>query len=128
MNANPEKWNPRFKIFSNQGFQIYRKNSATNVNTKDSIEQAREIDFIFTKATTSIWQKIKLIFVSAVQFNTAIMTEDSIGWNADDNASDHLPVFIKVSFKVNISKIHQLWNGAYRLLSFCFRIIEQMST
>lgn len=121
MNANPEKWNPRFQLFTNQGFQINRKNSATNVNPNDSVEQEREIDFIFTKTATSIWQKIRSIFASTRQFKATIKTEDSIGWNPKDNASDHLPVFIKVSSKVKISKIHQLWNAAYRLLSSCFR-------
>lgn len=111
-------WNPRFELFSNQGFQVYRKNSATNVNPKDSIEQEREIDFIFTKATTSIWQKIKSIFSSTVQFITTIKTENSIGWNVNDNASDHLPVFINISHKVNISQIYRLWNSIYLWSSY----------
>lgn len=120
MNANPEKWNPRFQIFSNQGFQLDRKNSATNVNPKDLTDQEREIDFIFTKTISSIWQKTKSIFVSTVQYKTAIKVEDSIGWNANDNASDHLPVFIEVSPKINISKIGQLWNKICRFFSSHF--------
>ncbi len=128
MNANPEKWNPRFQSFSNQGFQLHRKASATNVNPKDSVEQEREIDFIFTKATTSIWQKIKSIFVSTIQFKSTIKAEDSIGWDINNNASDHLPVFINLSPKVKISKIHQLWNATYRLLLSYFRTQQLQGT
>jgi hypothetical protein len=121
MNANPEKWNPRFEVLSQQRFQLHRTNSATNVNPKDSTEQEREIDFIFTKTSTSIWQKIKSIFFSTVQFNTAIKIQNSIGWNIDDNASDHLPVFIGISHTIKSSKIHQLWNATYHAVSSCFR-------
>lgn len=110
MNANPEKWDPRFRVFYNQGFQLNRKNSATNVNPKDSKEKEREIDFIFTKTSSSNWQKIKSIFFSIIQFETAIKNENSIGWNIDDNASDHLPIFIGISAKISVSKICRLWN------------------
>jgi len=121
MNANPEKWNPRFKIFSRQGFQLHRTNSHTNVNPKDPTQKEREIDFIFTRTISSIWQKIKSIFVSTIQYSATIKTVNSIGWNVDDNASDHLPIFINISSKINVSKILQLWNISCRLLSSCFR-------
>ncbi|MGZ3632943.1 MAG: hypothetical protein ACXWM7_01260 [Parachlamydiaceae bacterium] len=100
MNANPEKWNPRFEVFSKEGFQVYRKNSPTNVNPNDSVEQAREIDFIFTKTTSSIWQKLKSILGSSLQLDAAIRSENSIGWNVDDNASDHLPVFVDINYEI----------------------------
>lgn len=120
MHANPEKWNPRFQIFSNQGLGVYRTNSETNVNPKDATEPKREIDFIFTNTTPSIWQKIKSIFVSSIQFESTIKTENPLGWNSETNASDHLPVFIKISQKTNISKIQQLWNGSCSLFSSFF--------
>lgn len=127
MNANPEKWGPRFQVFSRQGFQLHRTNSSTNVNPTEPKEQEREIDFIFTK-TTSIWQKIKSIFVSTVQFKTTIKNENSIGWNEKDNASDHLPVFIDISHTMTISKIRQLWNATCHLLSSCFRTQQRQTT
>lgn len=124
MNANPEKWDPRFRVFSNQGFQLNRKNSATNVNPKDSTEQEREIDFIFTKTSSSNWQKTKSIFFSTIQFETAIKDENSIGWNIDDNASDHLPIFIGISAKISVSKICLLWNATCS----CFRAQQLQTT
>lgn len=126
MNANPEKWKYRFQIFSRQGFQLHRTNASTNVNPKDSTQQEREIDFIFTKASSSIWQKIKSIFVSTIRYNTSIKTVNSIGWNTNDNASDHLPVFIKIS-QVNLSKIRRLWNATCRLLLSCFKKVQPQS-
>jgi endonuclease/exonuclease/phosphatase family metal-dependent hydrolase len=121
MNANPEKWNPRFHIFSSQGFQLNRTGSSTNVNPRDSMHQAREIDFIFTKTTSSLWKKIKSLFVSTVQCHASIKMAPTIGWNNHDNASDHLPVFITITPQVNFSKIRQLWNSTCRLFSLCFR-------
>jgi hypothetical protein len=126
MNANPEKWSHRFQEFFDRGFRLYRKNSPTNVNPKDSREQMREIDFIFTK-TSSIWQKIKSIFFSTIQFETTIRNQNSIGWDMNVNASDHLPVFIDISAKINLSKIHQAWNATWDLLSSCFRT-QQLQT
>lgn len=120
MNAHPENWNPRFNIFADQGFTVHRQNSATNVNPNDSVEKTREIDFIFTKASPSIWQKIKSIFVSTFQFSATLKTENPLGWDANKNASDHLPVFIEISSRNNISKIRQLWHDACGLFSSCF--------
>lgn len=125
MNANPEKWNPRFQIFSKKGFKLHRTNSPTNVNSRDSRDQMREIDFLFTKTTTSIWQRIKSLFVSMRQVTISLKDENSIGWNVEDNASDHLPVFLNVSPQIKISKVSQLWNATYQLLSSCFRPKQQ---
>jgi len=111
MNANPEKWNPRFKIFSNQGFQTQRTNLATNVNPRDSHDQEREIDFFFTKGIRmTLWQRIKSIFVSTFHFNPRIKFDNTINFDETKNASDHLPIFMNVAFKKKTSKIKQLWH------------------
>lgn len=130
MNANPEKLKSRFTPFSDQGLETYRTKSPTNVNPNDIIDKEREIDFIFTKTPKpSIWQKIKSIFASTIQFKYEIKNDDNpIGWDLKKNASDHLPIFINVSKEETISKINQLWNAASRLLSSCFRSQQLQTT
>ena len=119
MNSNPEKWNPRFKILSRRGFQLFRTHSHTNVNPKDSTQQEREIDFILTKTTSSIYQKIKSIFISSFQYNPSIKTVNALGWNVNDNASDHVPIYIDISLEIKASKIHQyLYASYHRWLSY----------
>lgn len=102
MNANPEKWNPRFQFFSHQGFQIIRTGSSTNVNPKDSTYQEREIDFIFAKTTQSIGQKIKSIFSTTIKNHVAVKPFDPLGWDIEKNASDHLAIFMNVSSYASI--------------------------
>lgn len=128
MNANPEKWKPRFDLFSNKGFQLYRTDAATNVNPVDPVDKEREIDFIFTRTASSILQKIKSIFISTIQTKVVVKKEGNpIGWSRDNNASDHLPVFVEVSHQVRVSKICQLWNAIYRFVSPYFRTQQQQT-
>jgi exonuclease III len=127
MNANPEKWMPRFEIFSENRFQLHRTNATTNVNPYSDKLKQREIDFIFTKTITifSVWQKIKSLFFSTIQCNASINPIKPIDFNVEHNASDHLPIFVKVDFKKNISKIQELWNAAWHLFSGCFGTAQQ---
>ncbi len=48
VNADPEKWAPRYEIFKERGFQVNRTSEPTNVNFKDSDHQTRNIDAIFS--------------------------------------------------------------------------------
>jgi hypothetical protein len=114
MNANPEKWNPWFEIFAKQGFQVLRSNSSTNVNPNDSEYQEREIDFMFAK-TSSIWQQTKSIVCSTFENKVKLISDRPFGWNTSQNASDHLPVFINISTRLNASKAYQLWKSIYQL-------------
>lgn len=118
MNANPEKWNPRFQTFSQRGLKVLRTNDSTNVNPKDSQDQKREIDFIFA-TSLSFWQKIKSIFCKSVQSNATIKAFNPLGWDIDNNASDHLPVFVDVKPTVNNSKIYQLLSSICSIFSCC---------
>ncbi len=114
MNDNPEKWNARFQIFSNRGFQVLRTGSSTNVNPKDAVHQEREIDFIFTKTHPSIFQRIAAIFFSTLQYSAAIYPIQPLRWDATVNASDHLPVFATISSQVADSLIYQFLLSIYR--------------
>jgi hypothetical protein len=118
MNANPERWNPRFEIFS--GFQVNRNANATNVNPADGRYnpefQEREIDFILTKMIVSLWQKIKAIFCGYLENTAAIHHYNPLNWDHDTNCSDHLPVFTHVTSTQMDSKIYQLWAA----ISSCF--------
>lgn len=117
MNANPERWNPRFEIFSE--FQVNRNRTPTNVNPRDEAYQEREIDFVLTKIIFSIWQQIKALFCSHVQNTASIADQRPLGWNAETNCSDHLPVFIRVTSTPQDSKIYQLYSDIMSFLCQC---------
>ncbi|MFI5334358.1 MAG: hypothetical protein ACHQT8_04225 [Chlamydiales bacterium] len=119
MNANPERWNARFQIFSD--FQVNRNGTATNVNAADGRilpgSQEREIDFILTRVITSIWQRIKAFFCSYIVNTAAIHHYNPFTWDHETNCSDHLPVFIHVTSTRTSSKLHQLFS----YIISCFR-------
>lgn len=102
-NTNPERWGGRFQIFSDKGFTLHRTNRATNVNPNETYELLdREIDFIFTKKNEppkkiNFIAKIKSLFFKNIKHSTKIHKKDPIGFNTKKNASDHAPVFVKIS-------------------------------
>lgn len=96
MNAYPEKWLPRFKVFSEKGFQVLRTGSSTNVMPKSSTTRERELDFILVK-TAPRW--LMSLFGKNIEKSAHIISDQPLEWKVDRNASDHLPVFAKISFQ-----------------------------
>lgn len=84
MNANPEKWEPRFQKFTSRGFEVLRSNAPTNVNPNSRTYKERELDFIFVSPKAQ----------------ATVTNAKPLSWNVD-NASDHLPVFVTVNLVKN---------------------------
>ena len=109
MNAFPEFDKNRFEIFSKKGFKILRTNSSTNVNSsevkdqkrlnKDLARAQREIDFIFAKVNASILSQASSILFQSNQNSVEIMDTKPLDFDPENNASDHIPIFAKVSSK-----------------------------
>lgn len=96
MNANPEKWGPRFQIFSERGFQVLRTHEKTNVYPQERERQERELDFVMTKISIPPWHKISSLFHKTMKTTAQIQTVQPLGWDAEANASDHVPVFARI--------------------------------
>lgn len=95
MNANPEKWLPRFTTLTEKGFEIHRTRGPTNVKPQSQTYKERELDFFFTRTPpqkglfsgiTSLWKAQKV----------QMLTDQPLGWKSDRNASDHVPIFAHV--------------------------------
>ncbi len=129
MNANPEKWQPRFDIFSREGFAIHRTNAPTNVNPADQTNREREIDFVFTNefyvipTIYAIWEKFKSFFIETSYYEFLIKENSVLGLAAENNASDHGALFVAANFTTK-PNIYQLANSICSLvLSFFYKII-----
>jgi len=120
MNANPEKWNPRFEILTRKGLKTHRTGETTNVNPLDVSDKEREIDFIFTRSNNrepSVWERIKSIFFSTIHWTPSIARVDTFKWDPTEHCSDHLPVFVQFTALVRFSVIRKIWNGVCGLFS-----------
>lgn len=119
MNANPEKWDHRFKIFTDKGFEISRTNQKTNVNPEDSTDKEREIDFFITKIS-NIGNFFKsTIFIDRIESTT--FTLSSIGFDCRKNGSDHIPIFTEIKIYETPSGFSLLCASVYAFFSSFFK-------
>ncbi|MGH2637948.1 MAG: hypothetical protein ACRDF4_01465, partial [Rhabdochlamydiaceae bacterium] len=93
MNANPEKWNPRFHLFEEKGFTTLRTNKMTNVMPQSPTYKEREIDFIFTR--TSPQKKSHSNLPSP--FQATLFPVSVLNLDPACNASNHLPLIATIS-------------------------------
>lgn len=106
MNANPQIWSPRFKLFEKAGFKILHTGSPTNVNPRDESDKLRELDFFFVKENTSLRHRLSSLFKKTVHLHQAVIQPDIKPLHSDrsdnpfdskKNASDHLPIYAEIS-------------------------------
>lgn len=110
MNAHPEVWRHRFRLFSKAGYRILRTRSPTNVNRRGASEQLRELDFIFVKEIPSrkrgtLRERITSLFKNSYHLESAMQpsirplhsAQGKNPFNPEINASDHLPVFASLT-------------------------------
>ncbi len=132
VNANPEVFPEGFQSFTENGFQTLRTGQPTNAyafgidpnaEVDEVPDRVRELDFVFTKATKRatticqrIWAAFRAVFFQRFSnYTTSIDLRNPFGpapkqagkemqWNFD-NASDHLPVFARITPVFTPSKI-----------------------
>lgn len=97
MNSNPEVWNARFETFTGNGFQLLRTHSPTNVNSRDSLHQKREIDFLFVKEVKPVGFLSLFSHSKVATIQAKLDSPDLLGWDPEKNSSDHQPVIFKLS-------------------------------
>lgn len=96
MNANPEKWNPRFVPFLERNFQILRSNAPTNVNPVSPTYKERELDFFLVRWPPSGLTQKLFSFISSSK-RAELTDRRLLGWNIEINPSDHLPLIAHVN-------------------------------
>ena len=101
MNGYPEFTVDRFQTFVDDGFQICRTHSPTNLYMEDAEQPETELDFIFVKNEEkgpSGFRKITAIFQKKKEtFTVAVESESLLSWDPEQNSSDHLPVCATVT-------------------------------
>lgn len=115
VNANPEKWLPRFEKFTSNQFEVIRKGSATSYNPRSAHYKEREIDFIFVRTVKN-----------QTNMNYGVKFDDvqSITWDPQTNASDHLPVFASVFEKNCFQKfVDSVMRILFAIMQLFVRII-----
>lgn len=103
VNAIPEKYQDRFNLFTEAGFQLYRTNTATSNMSRTfsghtASLQERELDYIFLKKPTNrLLSFLKKLFGNEKVHVAKIIT-DRTNFSLDpiSISSDHLPIMVKV--------------------------------
>jgi hypothetical protein len=108
----------RFTILQQQQFKIFRTNTPTNVKP-DSDFKERELDFIFVREKVeSVFAKIKAFFFETIGPRVEILNNDFLGFDPEKHASDHLPIFVRISpLATRESSLSRLFKQVIRFFS-----------